>query len=55
MSIDSPYQTGFGVALAQQLAMMTSQGISFIPHGMPGLYTSQSGTLIMMLRIWFHL
>ena len=44
LGIESPYQ-GFGVAMAaaQQLAMMTSQGISFIPHSMPGLYTSQSG------------
>lgn len=54
MSIDSPYQTGFGVALAQQLAMMTSQGISFIPHGMPGLYTSQSGLMFTPSHAFTH-
>lgn len=43
-----PHFPGFSAAMAaavanQQLAMITSQGIPFMPHGMPGLYTSPSG------------
>lgn len=43
--VHSPHYPGLGVAMAaaQQLAMMTSQSISFITHGMPPLYTSPSG------------
>lgn len=43
--VHSPHYPNLGVAMAaaQQLAMMTSQSISFITHGMPPLYTSQSG------------
>ncbi|XP_054266338.1 zinc finger protein castor homolog 1-like isoform X2 [Macrosteles quadrilineatus] len=46
-----PHYPGFGAAMAaavaanQQLAMMTSQGIPFLPHGMPALYTSPSGLM----------
>uniref|UniRef100_A0A146LMX2 Transcription factor castor n=1 Tax=Lygus hesperus TaxID=30085 RepID=A0A146LMX2_LYGHE len=45
-----PHFPGFSAAVAaavanQQLAMMTSQGISFMPHAMPGLYTSPSGIM----------
>ncbi len=54
VNIESQYPSGFGVAAmaaAQQFAMMTSQGISFIPHPMPTLYTSQSG--MYMHASWF--
>uniref|UniRef100_A0A1B6ETM8 C2H2-type domain-containing protein n=1 Tax=Cuerna arida TaxID=1464854 RepID=A0A1B6ETM8_9HEMI len=46
-----PHYPGFGAAMAaavaanQQLAMMTSQGIPFLPHAMPALYTSPSGLM----------
>ncbi|XP_073977616.1 zinc finger protein castor homolog 1-like isoform X3 [Rhodnius prolixus] len=45
-----PHFPGFSAAMAaavanQQLAMITSQGIPFMPHGMPGLYTSPSGLM----------
>lgn len=44
-----PHYPGFSAAMAaavaanQQLALMTSQGIPFLPHAMPALYTSPSG------------
>lgn len=44
-----PHYPGFSAAMAaavaanQQLALITSQGIPFMPHPMPGLYTSPSG------------
>lgn len=42
-----PHFPGFLAAVAnQQLAMITSQGIPFMPHTMPGLYTSPSGSLM---------
>lgn len=31
------------MAANQQFAMMTSQGIPFMPHPMPNIYTSPSG------------
>lgn len=46
-----PHYPGFSAAMAaavaanQQLAMMTSQGIPFLPHTMPALYTSPSGLM----------
>ncbi|XP_024217955.2 zinc finger protein castor homolog 1 [Halyomorpha halys] len=41
-----PHFPGFLAAVAnQQLAMITSQGIPFMPHAMPGLYTSPSGLM----------
>ncbi|XP_014244600.1 zinc finger protein castor homolog 1-like isoform X2 [Cimex lectularius] len=58
MGLDGPDTTlmpppqfpGFSAAVAaavanQQLAMITSQGIPFMPHAMPGLYTSPSGLM----------
>ncbi|XP_039277095.1 zinc finger protein castor homolog 1 isoform X2 [Nilaparvata lugens] len=46
-----PHYPGFSAAMAaavaanQQLALITSQGIPFMPHGMPALYTSPSGLM----------
>ncbi|KAL1122329.1 hypothetical protein AAG570_003734, partial [Ranatra chinensis] len=45
-----PHFPGFSAAMAaavanQQLAMITSQGIPFMPHSMPGLYTSPTGLM----------
>ncbi|RZF38189.1 hypothetical protein LSTR_LSTR005550 [Laodelphax striatellus] len=46
-----PHYPGFSAAMAaavaanQQLALMTSQGIPFMPHAMPALYTSPSGLM----------
>ncbi|XKL66433.1 hypothetical protein PGB90_009853 [Kerria lacca] len=56
VGMESHYQTNFGVAMAaaQQFAMMTSQGISFIPHGMPALYTSQSGLMFTAPHAFTH-
>lgn len=46
------FPPGFLAAVAnQQLAMITSQGIPFMPHGMPGLYTSPSGGLYSFNKI----
>uniref|UniRef100_A0A1B6C8U6 C2H2-type domain-containing protein n=2 Tax=Clastoptera arizonana TaxID=38151 RepID=A0A1B6C8U6_9HEMI len=46
-----PHYPGFNAAAMaaavanQQLALMTSQGIPFLPHAMPALYTSPSGLM----------
>lgn len=46
-----PHYPGFNAAAMaaavanQQLALMTSQGIPFLPHAMPALYTSPSGMM----------
>ncbi|XP_065221006.1 zinc finger protein castor homolog 1-like isoform X2 [Planococcus citri] len=52
--VHSPHYPGLGVAMAaaQQLAMMTSQSISFI--GMPPLYTSPSGFMITPPHAFTH-